>query len=150
MTQSQNIIPIGSDHGGLLLKNFIIEKLNESNFEFFDFGTFTDASVDYPDFIHPVAFAINSGKFKKGIVICGSGQGANMTANKYSNVRSALCWDIEQTRLTRQHNDANILALPGRFIDFDLAVEMVKVFFSTDFEGGRHEKRIEKISNLIH
>jgi len=145
MTAEQNIIPIGSDHGGYQLKEYLIETLSKESFQFKDFGTYSEGSVDYPDFIHPVAAAVNNGTFEKGIVICGSGQGANMTANKYENVRSALLWDLEQTQLTRMHNDANIIALAGRFIDFDLAVEMIKIFFRTEFEGGRHVKRIEKI-----
>jgi ribose 5-phosphate isomerase B len=145
MDEKQQIIPIGSDHGGFEMKQFLIEKLFKEGFEFKDYGTFSEASVDYPDFIHPVAKAVNDGEFEKGIVICGSGQGANMTANKYQNIRSALCWNLEQTELTRLHNDANIMAIPGRFIEFEIAVEMVKKFFTTDFEGGRHIKRIEKI-----
>jgi ribose 5-phosphate isomerase B len=149
MNELTSKIPIGSDHGGYLLKKYIVDKLAEKGYLFEDFGTYSEESVDYPDFIHPVAKAVNDGVFTKGIVICGSGQGANMTANKYPEVRSALCSDVEQTVLTRRHNDANILALPGRFINFDLAVEMVKVFFSTDFEGGRHSSRIEKMSKTI-
>jgi len=146
MSTNQNIIPIGSDHGGYSLKKYLIEQLSMSGFQFKDYGTNSEDSVDYPDFIHPLAKAVDTGQFEKGIIICGSGQGANMTANKYSNVRSALLWDIEQTGLSRRHNNANIIALPGRFIDFDLAVEMVKVFFNTAFEGGRHKKRVEKIA----
>ncbi len=145
MDKKQKVIPIGSDHGGFELKQFLIEKLSKEGIEFKDYGTFSDESVDYPDFIHPVAKAVNDGEYEKGIVICGSGQGANMTANKYPNVRSALCWNLEQTELTRLHNDANIIAIPGRFIEFDIAVDMVKIFFTTDFEGGRHKKRIIKI-----
>lgn len=149
MTAIQSIIPIGSDHAGYPLKKYIIDKLSEDGFLFRDFGTGSEESVDYPDFIHPVSAGVNRGEFEKGIVICGSGQGANMTANKYPNVRSALLWDEEQTQLTRRHNDANIIALPGRFIDFDLAVEMVKIFMTTVFEGGRHQRRVEKISAVI-
>ncbi len=145
MNEKQQIIPIGSDHGGFEMKQFLIEKLSEEGFEFKDFGTFSEDSVDYPDFIHPVAKAVSDGEFEKGIVICGSGQGANMTANKYQNIRSALCWNLEQTELTRLHNDANIIAIPGRFIKFDLAAEMVERFFTTNFEGGRHIGRINKI-----
>jgi ribose 5-phosphate isomerase B len=145
MSVKQSIIPIGSDHGGFRLKKYIIDQLSQQGFHFKDFGTFSEEGVDYPDFIHPVAVGVDRGDFEMGIVICGSGQGASMTANKYSNVRSALVWDIQQTALTRQHNDANIIAFPGRFIDFDLAVEMVKVFLNTPFEGARHLRRIEKI-----
>jgi len=139
------VIPIGSDHGGFEMKQFLIEKLLNDGFEFKDYGTYSENSVDYTDFIHPVAKAVNDGEYDRGIVICGSGQGANMTANKYPNVRSALCWNLEQTELTRLHNNANVIAIPGRFIKFDLALEMVKKFFIVDFEGGRHKRRIEKI-----
>lgn len=145
MTEKQNIIPIGSDHGGFELKKHLMETLSKAGFKFKDFGTFGESSVDYPDFIHPVAAAVNNGEFEKGIIICGSGQGASMTANKYPNVRAALLWDEEQTVLTRQHNDANIIALAGRFIDFNLAENLVKLFMETKFEGGRHKQRIEKI-----
>lgn len=142
-------VPIASDHAGFRLKSYLIEKLGSEGFHFVDFGTHSEDSVDYPDFVHKVASAVNQGKYKMGIVICGSGQGANMTANKYPNVRSALCWDTQQAILSRQHNDANIIALPGRFIDFETALECVKLFFSTTFEGGRHTQRVEKISRLI-
>jgi len=142
-------IPIGSDHGGYELKQYLIEKMTKEGYTLIDFGTHGTESVDYPDYIHPVAKRINDAKNEFGIVICGSGQGANMTANKYPNVRSALLWDVEQTKLTRQHNNANIVALPGRFIDFDKAVEIVKVFLHENFEGGRHDKRIEKISKIL-
>jgi ribose 5-phosphate isomerase B len=144
-----SIIPIGSDHGGFELKQFIIKCLQAEGYKFEDCGTHSPESVDYPDFIHPVASAVNQGKFQAGIVICGSGQGANMTANKYPNVRSALVWDQEQTKLTRMHNDANIIALPGRFIEYELAVELVKIFLNTPFEGGRHHNRIRKMKEII-
>lgn len=149
MTPKQTIIPIGSDHGGYLLKKNIIDTLSNEGFQFKDFGTLNENSVDYPDFIHPVAAAVNRGEFDKGVIMCGSGQGAAMTANKYPNVRAALLWDEEQTVLTRQHNDANIISLPGRFIDFDLAVKLVKKFMETKFEGGRHVKRIDKIPKVL-
>ena len=145
MGEKSNIIPIGSDHAGFELKQYLIEKLSESGYRFKDFGTYSTESVDYPDFIHPVAKSVNDGIFERGIVICGSGQGANMTANKHPEIRSALCWDMEQAKLSRQHNNANIIALPGRFVNFDTAVEMIKTFFNTEFEGGRHQRRIEKI-----
>jgi ribose 5-phosphate isomerase B len=145
MFDKSHVIPIGADHGGVKLKEFLIDKLSEEGYKFNDFGTFSEASVDYPDFIHPVAKRINENTNEFGIIICGSGQGAAMTANKYPNVRAGLGWDIEQVKLTRLHNNANILSLPGRFIDFQTAVEMVKVFLNTGFEGGRHIKRIQKI-----
>ncbi len=127
------------------MKAYLIGKLTEKGYRFRDFGTGSEASVDYPDFIHPVARSVNDGLYPFGVIICGSGQGASMTANKYPHVRSGLCWDLEQARLTRQHNNANIIALPGRFVDFDLAVEMVVTFLHTGFEGGRHVQRVEKI-----
>ncbi len=145
MSENSSIIPIGSDHGGFELKQYLIKNLSEAGYKFKDFGTYSTESVDYPDYIHPVAKSVNDGIYEKGIVICGSGQGANMTANKHQKIRSALCWDIEQAKLTREHNNANIIALPGRFVNFDTAVEMVKVFFNTEFEGGRHQIRIDKI-----
>ena len=138
-------IPIGSDHGGFELKQFLIKNLSKEGYLFNDLGTYSEDSVDYPDFIHPVAININNGTNKFGIIICGSGQGASMTANKYPNVRAALCWDLEQAELTRLHNNANIISLPGRFLDFKIATEMVKVFLDTDFERGRHIGRINKI-----
>lgn len=149
MAAEQNVIPIGSDHAGFALKKYLIETLREEGFVFNDVGTYSEVSVDYPDFVHQVASTVNRGEFEKGIIICGSGQGANMTANKYPEVRSALCWSVEQAKLSRMHNNANIIALPGRFIDFIEAAEAVKVFLSTSFEGGRHEVRVAKISKLI-
>ena len=148
MTGKETIIPIGSDHAGFELKSYLFKKLSEAGFVLKDFGTFNTESIDYPDYIHPVALAIEKGEYPKGIIICGSGQGANMTANKYPNVRSALCWDTTQASLSRQHNDANIIAFPGRFIDKDEALKAVKIFMETDFEGGRHEVRVKKISDV--
>lgn len=145
MFDKNQVLPIGSDHGGFELKQYVIQKLSAQGYIFRDYGTNSEKSVDYPDFIHPVAKSIDDQTFNFGIIICGSGQGASITANKYPNVRSALCWDLEQARLTRLHNNANIIALPGRFVDFDTAVEMVVVFLNTDFEGGRHINRINKI-----
>ncbi len=149
MTEAKRIITIGSDHAGFSLKKFLVERLQEIGFDVKDYGTFSEDSVDYPDFIHPVAHDVETGICEKAIIVCGSGQGASMTANKYPHVRSAVCWNIEQARLSRQHNNANIIALPGRFIDFDEALQAVIVFFNTDFEGGRHQKRVEKISKLL-
>lgn len=138
-------IPIGSDHGGVKMKSYLIRSLSDLGYRFKDFGTHSEDSVDYPDFIHPVAQLVNDGTYPFGIIMCGSGQGAAMTANKYPNVRAALCWDEEQTQLTRQHNNANMLVLPGRFLPFEKAVELVKIFLDTSFEGGRHQPRIDKI-----
>ncbi len=143
-------IPIASDHGGYELKQYLIGELTRAGYKITDYGTRSTESVDYPDYIHPVAKAVNDGKYPFAIIMCGSGQGASMTANKYPNVRSALLWDVEQAKLTRRHNDANIVALPGRFIDFDLAVQIVEAFLNEEFEGGRHIKRIRKISGLMN
>lgn len=139
------VIPIGSDHAGFGLKYYIIKSLTGEGYHFLDLGTHSDESVDYPDFIHPVAKLINDGKNPYGIIICGSGQGAMMTANKYPKVRAGLCWNIEQVKLVRKHNNANIIALPGRYIDFNTAAEMIIVFLNTDFDEGRHTTRINKI-----
>jgi len=146
MDVRNEIIPIASDHGGFDMKTYIIDKLIASGYEVKDFGTYDNESVDYPDFIHPLARAINDGNFKLGIIICGSGNGAQMVANKYPDVRAALCWSEEITKLARQHNNANILSLPGRFLKPEFAMKLVKIFLNTEFEGGRHQKRIEKIS----
>jgi len=145
MSVLTEIIPIASDHGGFEMKSYILEKLNSEGYKTKDFGTYSDGSVDYPDFIHPLAGEINDGTYKLGIIICGSGNGAQMVANKYPNVRAALCWTEEITKLARQHNDANILALPGRFLEPEFAMQLVRLFLTTPFEGGRHQKRIEKI-----
>ena len=142
------IIPIASDHGGFEMKQFLIGKLTDAGYEVHDFGTHSTDSVDYPDMIHPLATAISRGEFPLGIILCGSGNGAQMTANHHTHVRAALCWNVELAKLARQHNDANILALPGRFISFDLAWEMVQAFLSTNFEGGRHTRRVEKIEQF--
>lgn len=142
-------ILIGSDHGGFLLKQYIIRQLEAEGYEVKDYGCYNEDSVDYPDMIHPLARDINKGVSKTGLIMCGSGNGVAMVANKYPNVRAALCWDTTQTALSRQHNNANILSLPGRFIDFEKAWEMVKVFLSTEFEGGRHQRRVEKIGKIL-
>lgn len=147
--KKEQVLPISSDHGGYALKQFLIEKLNGEGYHLLDFGTHSEASVDYPDFIHPLASKINDGSYPMGIIICGSGQGATMTANKYPNVRAGLCWDMEQARLTRLHNNANIIGLPGRFVDFGLALQMVITFLNTDFEGGRHQNRVNKIPRTL-
>ncbi len=149
MEQKGFVVPIASDHGGFELKEFLIEKLILGGYQVYDFGTHSDESVDYPDFIHPLARAVNDGIFEMGLIMCGSGNGAQMTANKYAHVRAALCWDVDQTILTRQHNNANVLSLPGRFIAFDTAWEMVKAFLETPFDGGRHQQRIDKMSQLL-
>ena len=142
------IIPIASDHGGFEMKQYLIERLKKAGYEVKDYGTYSKESVDYPDMIHPLARAIEHGEYPLGIILCGSGNGAQMTANKHPHVRAALCWNEELAMLARQHNDANILALPGRFIPFDLAWRMVQLFLVTPFEGGRHIRRVEKIEQI--
>lgn len=141
-------IPIASDHGGYEMKEFLRGKLQALGYEVVDFGTESTKSVDYPDIIHPLAEAISAGKYPLGIIMCGSGNGAQLAANKHQGVRAALCWDIELGRLARLHNDANILSLPGRFIAFELAWEIVQVFLKTNFEGGRHQQRVQKIEQF--
>ncbi|MEX0997179.1 MAG: ribose 5-phosphate isomerase B [Flavobacteriaceae bacterium] len=139
-------IAIGNDHAGTEYKFEIINLLKERGIEIINHGTDEESSVDYPDFIHPVANDVAQGKVDLGIIICGSGNGASMTANKHQKVRSALCWTKEITELARLHNDANILSLPARFISKQQALEMVKVFLDTPFEGGRHQNRVHKIA----
>ena len=123
----------------------VIDYLKSNGINYIDFGTDSEASCDYPDFAHPCAEAVESGRCYPGIGICGSGEGINMTLNKHQGIRSALCWIPEIARLARQHNDANVLALPGRFISNEEAIEIVKTFLDTPFEGGRHQRRIDKI-----
>jgi len=149
MNKTKIIIAIASDHGGFEMKEFIKKKLENSEIAIVDFGTNSEESVDYPDFIHPLAKAINDGKYSIGIIMCGSGNGAQITANKYPNVRAGLCWNVEQAKLTRLHNNANILSLPGRFVAMDEAWEIVNMFLTTDFEGGRHTQRVKKISQIL-
>jgi ribose 5-phosphate isomerase B len=143
---SQKIIPIGADHAGFNLKGKIIQFLESKGYEVKDFGCFSEDSIDYPDFAHPVAEMVEENTGMLGILICGSGNGINMTANKHKGIRSALCWNAEIAALARQHNDANIVALPARFISEQEALEIVETFLGTAFEGGRHQRRIDKIS----
>ena len=138
-------ISIGNDHAGTDYKKAIVKHLEEKGYTVNNYGTDTDDSVDYPDFVHPVANDVENKVVDYGIIICGSGNGANMTANKHQGVRSALCWSKEIVALARQHNDANILSLPSRFLALPQAIEMVDTFLGTAFEGGRHETRIKKI-----
>ena len=138
-------ISIGNDHAGVDLKEAIISHLGQKGHELHNHGTNNEDSVDYADFIHPVAQDVGKKKSDVGIIICGSGNGAAMTANKHQNIRAALCWSAEISKLSRQHNDANILSIPARFVNLEQALEMVDLFVSTPFEGGRHQKRIEKI-----
>lgn len=143
------IIPIASDHGGFEMKEYLIGQLKKWGYEVKDYGTHSTESVDYPDMIHPLATAIENGEYPLGIILCGSGNGAQMTANHHHGVRAALCWNVELAELARRHNDANILALPGRFIDNETAWDMVQVFLNTPFDGGRHTQRVEKIESLL-
>ncbi len=142
----KNIVPIGCDHAGYDLKLKVIELLIANGYEVEDFGCNSTASIDYPDYAHPVAHFVKNNKGSKGIVICGSGNGINMTVNKHQEIRSALCWTIEIAELSRLHNDANIIALPARFISEEVGLGMVETFFNTDFEGGRHQNRVNKIA----
>lgn len=138
-------IAIACDHAGFEYKE-IIKKHLEGKFEVEDFGTFSPDSVDYPDFVHPAADSIEQGRNELGILICGSGEGVAITANKHQKIRCALCWMPELANLARQHNDANMIALPARFIASQLATDIVDTFLNTPFEGGRHQNRVEKIS----
>ncbi len=149
MFDKSKTIPLACDHGGFDMKEFIKKRLLEDGYKVKDFGTFSNESVDYPDLIHPLAKAVSEDEYTMGIIICGSGNGAQMTANKYYNVRAALCWNEELTVLARQHNNANILSLPGRFLDFKKAFKMVKIFLNTGFEGNRHTRRVNKINGML-
>lgn len=139
-------IAIGNDHAGPAYKEAIVNFLKSQNVEVQNVGTDTFDSVDYPDFGHKVAQAVTSGEADFGIVICGSGNGIAITANKYQNIRCGLCWTKEIAALARQHNDANMISIPARFTAIEQAVEIVKTFLETNFEGGRHEGRVKKIS----
>lgn len=139
-------IALGNDHAGTALKQAVLELLNRQSHTVINVGTNSDESVDYPDFAHQVAQLVTDNAVEMGIVICGSGNGVNITVNKYAQVRSALCWTTEIAALARQHNDANVIAIPARFVSQELALEMIEVFLNTAFEGGRHQKRVEKIA----
>ncbi|MCD0487856.1 ribose 5-phosphate isomerase B [Pedobacter sp. MC2016-14] len=143
-TQKQINIAIGADHAGYDYKEMLKQHLG--NFEIKDFGAHSTASVDYPDFAHPVAAAVEQGEFTYGILICGSANGVAITANKHKGIRAAICWETEIAGLVRQHNDANILCIPARFVTEATAREMVDLFLNTNFEGGRHATRVGKIS----
>lgn len=138
-------ISIGNDHAGTEYKQAIMKHLEKKSYTVHNYGTDSNDSVDYPDFVHPVAKDVENNVVDYGIIICGSGNGANMTANKHQGVRSALCWTQEIVALARQHNDANILSIPARFVALPQAIEMVDTFLNTSFEGGRHQNRIKKI-----
>lgn len=138
-------IGIGGDHAGFEYKQKVIAFLETKGYEVTDFGPDSEDSVDYPDYIHPMATAIENGELPSGIAICGSGNGVCMTANKHQGVRAALVWNKELAALSRQHNNANVVCIPARFVDYQLAEEMVDTFLNTDFEGGRHNRRVDKI-----
>lgn len=140
------LIPIGCDHAGFEMKMQLIEFLKAKGYEVKDHGCYSTDSIDYPDFAHPVANQVEENEGMLGILLCGSGNGINMTANKHQGIRAALCWKKEIAQLAREHNDANILTLPARFISIEEAKEMVDVFLNTNFEGGRHQKRVDKIA----
>ncbi|RPD96508.1 ribose 5-phosphate isomerase B [Aureibaculum marinum] len=139
-------IAIGNDHAGPEYKKAIVKHLEAKGHTVINFGTDTEDSVDYPDFIHPVANAIENGEADFGITICGSGNGAQMAANKHQHIRAALCWNNELVALARQHNDANVLSIPARFISLYQAINFVDIFLSVEFEGGRHQNRVDKIA----
>lgn len=141
----KKLIPIGCDHAGFDLKKAVIEHLTTKGYEFEDVGTHSEESIDYPDYGHPVASFVENNEDTLGIVICGSGNGINMTVNKHAGIRSALCWSVEIAELARLHNNANILALPARFLSIKEGLNIVDAFLATEFEGGRHQRRVEKI-----
>ena len=139
------VIGLACDHAGFELKEYVRSWLTSKGLQYKDFGTYSTESVDYPDFAHPLAKAVEAGECYPGIAICGSGNGINMTLNKHQGIRSALCWIPEIAHLARLHNDANILVMPGRFINTEEENKTLNEFFSTEFEGGRHQRRIDKI-----
>lgn len=143
--QAEKPIALCSDHAGYATKQAVIAYLEQAGIAYKDFGTYSEESCDYPDFAHPCAEAVESGECYPGIGICGSGEGVCMTLNKHQGIRAALCWKPEIAALAREHNDANVLVMPGRFISNDEALEITKVFLNTEFAGGRHQRRIEKI-----
>ena len=145
----QEIMPIACDHAGYEMKLKVIDHLRQRGIEVKDYGTNSTESCDYPDYAHLAGSTVNRGESKRGIVICGSGNGVQMTVNKYPNVRCALCWTPEIAHLGRQHNDCNMIAIPARFIDEETALKIVDEFLDTPFEGGRHQRRVEKISRLL-
>lgn len=138
-------VGLACDHAGYALKKFVISYLEEKGYEYKDYGTYSDTSCDYPDFAHALAYGVENGEVATGVGICGSGEGMAMTLNKHRGIRAGLAWTPEIAHLTRQHNNANVLVMPGRFIDNNTAAAIMDEFFKTTFEGGRHLRRIEKI-----
>ena len=143
--QGDKPIGLASDHAGYSIKQYIISLFEEQGVKYIDYGTYSTESTDYPDYGHKLGTAIDNGECDFGVAVCGTGNGINMTLNKHKKVRSALCWNVEITQLARAHNNANVLALPGRVISPEEASQMVEAFFNTPFEGGRHQSRIDKI-----
>ncbi len=143
-----NTIAIANDHAGTQYKFEIVKLLESKGIKVLNFGTDSEESMDYPDTIHRAAASVEKGKADYGIVLCGSGNGAQLTANKHKNVRAALCWNNELVALARQHNDANILSIPARFVSLQQALGFVEIFIATDFEGGRHQIRVDKIGKF--
>jgi len=139
-------IAIGSDHAGFQFKAILIDLIREMGHDVNDYGTYSEESVDYPDYIRPVAEAVARGEFERGVVLGGSGNGEAIVANKVKGIRCALCWDVTTARLARQHNDANVVSLGQRVVSLEAAKDLVAVFLTTEFEGGRHVRRIEKIA----
>ena len=139
-------VGIACDHAGFALKKYVLQYLEEKGLEYKDYGTFSDMSCDYPDFAHALAEGIENGDVYPGIAICASGEGMTITLNKHQGVRAGLAWNTEIAELTRQHNDANVIVLPGRFVDNKTAGKILDVFFKTTVEGGRHARRVEKIA----
>jgi len=139
------VIAVASDHAGFAKKQVILSYLNKKGIEYKDFGCFSDESVDYPEFAHAIGEAIDKGEYEIGITFCGSGQGISIAANKHQNVRSATCWNSEIAALSKQHNDANICAVPGRYVTDEEAIAIVEAFLSAEFEGGRHARRVAQI-----
>lgn len=139
-------IAIGGDHAGYHYKEKLVSWLEEKGYEVKDYGPYSAESSDYPDFVHPVASSIEKGENDFGILLCGSGQGVCITANKHQKIRAALCWDTDLAELTRQHNNANVICLASRFTAYELAQAIIETFLTTAFEGGRHQRRVDKIS----
>ncbi len=139
-------IAIGGDHAGFEYKQMLIPMLEAAGHEVKDFGPFNADSVDYPDFVHPLAYALQSKEYELGILICGSANGVAITANKHQDIRAAICWDVPLAALARQHNDANVLCIPARFTTPEQAQEITTTFINTAFEGGRHATRVNKIN----
>ena len=139
-------IALGADHAGVAYKKEVIEWLENKGYQVKDFGTYSTDSVDYPDFAHPTAASVETGEAAFGILFCGSANGVAITANKHASIRAGLCWLPEVAELTRLHNDANMICIPARFVSVESAIEMINVFMTTAFEGGRHQGRVDKIS----